>query len=240
MQKMSEEIAIYCLKAESERYSEVCEECPQYGKVGCDHCCEDAFEVAIQALEKQSMVNEILHECTELKRELDAYKAIETELKERYHANVDIKMMMQYFIETIFKGEKHEGFRILTNEDAKMWDAYRAIGTVEELQKSVKEEDVLKFYYIESEDKYVVGQRVGNFYYAEFGKTGFTFYMSRYLPWGEHVVSPTTAWKEHTYPSEPKEMPFFEWLQGFIKKECGGTVDQCREAVESMKGEEHD
>ena len=78
MQKMSEEIAIYCLKAESERYSEVCEECPQYGKVGCDHCCEDAFEVAIQALEKQSMVNEILHECTELKRELDAYKAIGT------------------------------------------------------------------------------------------------------------------------------------------------------------------
>ena len=184
MQKMSEEIAIYCLKAESERYSEVCEECPQYGKVGCDHCCEDAFEVAIQALEKQSMVNEILHECTELKRELDAYKAV---------------------------------------------------GTVEELQKSVKEEDVLKFYYIESEDKYVVGQRVGNFYYAEFGKTGFTFYMSRYLPWGKHVVSPTTAWKEHTYPSKPKEMPFFEWLQGFIKKECGGTLDQCREAVERMK-----
>ncbi len=112
---------------------------------------------------------------------------------------------------------------------------YRAIGTVEELQKSVKEEDVLKFYYIESEDKYVVGQRVGNFYYAEFGKTGFTFYMSRYLPWGKHVVSPTTAWKEHTYPSEPKEIPFFEWLQGFIKKECGDTLDQCREAVERMK-----
>lgn len=74
MQKMSEEIALYCLKAESERYSEICEECAIYGKVGCDHCCEDAFEVAIQAIEKQSMVNEILHECTELKRELDAYK----------------------------------------------------------------------------------------------------------------------------------------------------------------------
>ena len=38
----------------------------------------DALDMAIQALEKQSMVNEILHECTELKRELDAYKAIGT------------------------------------------------------------------------------------------------------------------------------------------------------------------
>lgn len=112
---------------------------------------------------------------------------------------------------------------------------YRAIGTVEELKKSVKEEDVLKFYYIESEDKYVVGRRVDTKYYAEVGKTGLAFYMSRYLPWGEHVVDTTSAWKEHTYPSEPKEIPFFEWLQGFIKKECGGTIDECRTAVERMK-----
>lgn len=112
---------------------------------------------------------------------------------------------------------------------------YRAIGTVEELQKSVKEEDILKFYYIESEDKYVVGQRVDNFYYAEIGKTGISYRMSRYLPWGQHVIAPETAWKEYTYPSEPKEIPFFEWLQGYIKKECGATVEECREAVERMK-----
>ena len=109
---------------------------------------------------------------------------------------------------------------------------YRAIGTVEELQKAVKEEDVLKFYYIESEDKYVVGQRTDTRYYGEIGKTGITFYMSRHLPWGEHIVAPETAWKEHTYPSEPKEIPFFDWLQGFMKKEYGGTVSEFRELKE--------
>lgn len=39
---MKREEAIYCLKAQSERYSEVCEECPLYGQTGVDHCCEDA------------------------------------------------------------------------------------------------------------------------------------------------------------------------------------------------------
>ena len=112
---------------------------------------------------------------------------------------------------------------------------YRKIGTVEECKKAVKEEDALKFYYCESEDNYYIGKRVGNFYYARYGETGFEWLMSRYLPWGEHVIAPNTAWKEHTYPSEPKEIPFFEWLQGFLKKYCGGTVEECREAVEKQK-----
>lgn len=112
---------------------------------------------------------------------------------------------------------------------------YQQIGTVEELKNSTREEDILKFYYCESEDDYYIGKRVGNFYYARYGKTGFTWFMSRYLPWGEHVIAPNTLWKEHTYPSEPKEIPFFEWLQGFIKKYCGGTVEECREAVEKQQ-----
>lgn len=120
-------------------------------------------------------------------------------------------------------------------DDMDLLEQYKAIGTVEEVQKSVKEEDVLKFYYIESEDKYVVGKRLDNFYYAEVGRTGLSYRMSRYLPWGKHVVAPETAWKEYTYCSEPKEIPFFEWLQGFIRKECGGAIDECREAVERMK-----
>lgn len=104
------------------------------------------------------------------------------------------------------------------------------------IRKHMKnEEDILKFYYCESEDDYYIGKRVGNFYYARYGKTGFTWFMSRYLPWGEHVIAPNTLWKEHTYLSEPKEIPFFEWLQGFIKKYCGGTVEECREAMEKQK-----
>lgn len=73
-----------------------------------------------------------------LLEEIQQYREIETELREKYHANVDIKMLMQHFIETIFKGEKHEGFCILTNEDAEMWGAYKAIGTVEECRTAVE------------------------------------------------------------------------------------------------------
>ena len=99
---------------------------------------------------------------------------------------------------------------------------YRAIGTVEECKKAVKEEDALKFYYCESEDDYYIGKRVGNFYYARYGETGFEWFMSRYLPWGEHVVKPNTLWKEYTYPSEPKEIPFVKWIEGFIRKYISG------------------
>lgn len=114
---------------------------------------------------------------------------------------------------------------------------YRAIGTVEECRKSVKEEDVLKFYYCESKDDYYIGKRVGNFYYARYGETGFEWFMSRYLPWGEHVVSPHTLWKEYTYPSEPKEIPFFEWLQGFLKKYCPNCGQAIAENLEGMEDE---
>ena len=50
---MTEQEAIYCMKAGSERYSHVCEECSLYGETGCDHCYDDANDVAIKALEKQ-------------------------------------------------------------------------------------------------------------------------------------------------------------------------------------------
>lgn len=50
---MKIEEAIYCLKAQSERYSEVCEECPMYGKTGVDHCCEEALQMAITTLQNQ-------------------------------------------------------------------------------------------------------------------------------------------------------------------------------------------
>ena len=113
-------------------------------------------------------------------------------------------------------------------------EQYRAIGTPEELQKAEKEENILKFYYCDSEDSYLVGLRVGNFYYAHYLDGGWVFDMSRYLPWGEHVKQESTAWKEHTYPSEPREINFSEWLKGFVKKECGGTLEECRAAVEKQ------
>ena len=49
---MTENEAVYCLKADSESHSEVCEECDLYGAVGCDHCQNDAIKIAIKALEE--------------------------------------------------------------------------------------------------------------------------------------------------------------------------------------------
>mgnify|MGYP001625179824 FL=1 len=43
------------------------------------------------------------------------------------------------------------------------------------------------------------------------------------------------ALRERDTAKEPEEIPFFEWLQGFIKRYCGGTVEECREAVEKQK-----
>lgn len=69
------------------------------------------------------------------------------------------------------------------------------------------DEQIVKFYYCESEDKYLIGQRTGNFYYAEFDGKYWTWCMSRYLPWGEDK-----------YPSEPIELDFLTWFEGFKKK----------------------
>ena len=85
------------------------------------------------------------------------------------------------------------------------------------IRKRMKnEEDILKFYYCESEDDYYLGQRVQNMYYARYEPGGFTWFMSRYLPWGEG-----------NYPSEPKEIPFMEWIEGFIRKHMND--DKCGE-----------
>lgn len=88
-----------------------------------DHECDVGIviDLAIKALE-----------------EIQQYRAIEKELKERYHANVDIPLLMHHFIETVFEGEKHEGFCLLTNEDAKTWDEYKSIGTTEECRAAVE------------------------------------------------------------------------------------------------------
>lgn len=51
---------------------------------------------------------------------------------------------MHHFIETVFEGEKHEGFCLLTNEDAKVWEEYKAIGTPEECRVAVEKQTARK------------------------------------------------------------------------------------------------
>lgn len=90
---------------------------------------------------------------------------------------------------------------------------------IEALRTKMEDEKELKFYYVESIDDYWIGRRVDNFYYANWHNgLGFIWSHSRYLPWGEHIVDENTLWKEHTYPSEPIEIPFTEWIVGFVKK----------------------
>lgn len=86
-------------------------------------------------------------------------------------------------------------------------------------EPKIDDENELKFYYVESLDDYWIGRRLDNFYYANWhDRLGFVWSHSEYLPWGEHIVDETTLWKEHTYPSEPIEIPFTEWIVGFVKK----------------------
>ena len=101
------------------------------------------------------------------------------------------------------------------DKDKEELKKYQKIGKPEDL---IREEDVVKFYYCESEDDYYIGKRIQNMYYAKYSSGSFTWFMSRFLPWGEHVIAPEAAWKEYTYPTEPKEIPFTEWLDGFIRK----------------------
>ena len=70
--------------------------------------------------------------------EIQQYRALEEELN-KYQTNIDLKTLLNYFIETIFKGEEHKRFCILTNEDAEKWDAYNALGTVEEIKSKIEE-----------------------------------------------------------------------------------------------------
>ena len=48
-------------------------------------------------------------------------------------------------------------------------------------------------------------------------------------------------WKEHTYPSEPKEIDFFDWLQGYIKqidKEEANDIKTNADRIRNMTDEE--
>lgn len=98
-------------------------------------------------------------------------------------------------------------------------EAVRRLEMMPSAEPKIDDESELKFYYVESIDDYWIGRRLGNFYYADWHEgLGFVWSKSRYLPWGEHIVDENTLWKEHTYPSEPIEIPFTEWIVGFVKK----------------------
>lgn len=96
---MTEKIAIYCLKAASELNPEMCEECPLYGQTGADHCCEDALQVAIKALEELQQFRAIgtVEEC---RKSLEICKA----MVERNITPDDMENYMKFEDECIKQG----------------------------------------------------------------------------------------------------------------------------------------
>jgi hypothetical protein len=68
----------------------------------------------------------------------------------------------------------------------------------------------IRFYHQEDTGKYLVGLRSDTMYYAEPTLTGWSLCSSRYLPWGKTVEG-------YTYPQEPKEVEFREWMYGIIE-----------------------
>jgi hypothetical protein len=77
--------------------------CEKQSKSTCNDC---VIYEAIQKLAKYEDLEEKLHD-----------------LCKNGDENI-IENIVNVFIETIFKGQKHEGFEILTNEDAKLYDEW--------------------------------------------------------------------------------------------------------------------
>lgn len=99
---MNREEAIYCLKAQSERYSEVCEECPLYGQTGVDHCYEDALQMAITALQNQPVWIPVSERLPESYRESEPYK--QTKVDEiRSMTDKELAMELLYVLQNLLK-----------------------------------------------------------------------------------------------------------------------------------------
>lgn len=67
----------------------------------------------------------------------------------------------------------------------------------------------VNFFYDEDLKEYVLGYRIGNFYYAQIRPYGLCGYKSRYLPWGETING-------YAYGKEPEKVSFPEWIDGVI------------------------
>lgn len=57
---------------------------------------------------------------------LAEYEDLEEKLQEKYYSNITMKQIINDFLETIFKGESHDGFCILTNKDAQEWRQFKS------------------------------------------------------------------------------------------------------------------
>ena len=151
---MTEQEAIEVLK---NNYPKMCKMVNGRYQGGFDNTESDfgqALTMAISVLKEIQQYREI-----GTVEELTDFKNMKVRL-EKYHANINVSRLIECFIETVFENTKHEGFIILTNQEAKDYEAYCSIGTVEECREAVEkqkqktpiksdldiEESVIKFY----------------------------------------------------------------------------------------------
>lgn len=113
-------------------YLEVTKKCSEEGSVG--YLQKEMCDVAISALEEIQQYREI-----GTIEELKYFKDMKVRL-EKYHANISVSRLLECFIETVFENTRHEGFIILTNKEAKDYETYCSIGTVEECREAVEKQ----------------------------------------------------------------------------------------------------
>jgi hypothetical protein len=91
-------------------------------------------------------------------------------------------------------------------------------GRAQAAENMADDEANYRFFYCDSENSYLLGHRVDNFYYAHWHpRLGWVWDMSRYLPWGETVDG-------FTYCSEPREIDASTWMRGFCAESEAGNV----------------
>lgn len=94
----------------------------------------ESLDMAIIALKEIQQYREI-----GTVEELTDFKNMKVRL-EKYHANINVSRLIECFIETVFENTRHEGFIILTNKEAKDYETYCSIGTVEECREAVEKQ----------------------------------------------------------------------------------------------------
>lgn len=94
------------------------------------------------------------------------------------------------------------------------WEKGKDIGIF--TGKNLVYDESIKFYYCDSNGKHYIGKDCDDRYYAEVmfypsGEIVLSYGMSRYLPWGKTING-------YTYPSEPREICFEEYMAWFLDK----------------------
>ena len=131
---MTEQEAIEVLK---NNYPKMCKMVNGRYQGGFDNTESDfgqALTMAISVLKEIQQYREI-----GTVEELTDFKNMKVRL-EKYHANINVSRLIECFIETVFENTKHEGFIILTNQEAKDYEAYCSIGTVEQCREAVEKQ----------------------------------------------------------------------------------------------------